>query len=81
MKEVRINIDENRTPSLSVGKEESKKFILGVLGKKISKTSSGKQRFGAGRSKSVACTKQLGEFVASVKRRPLCSRCKRSHTR
>lgn len=44
-KEDGIKIGESGTLSLSVGNEESKKFVLGVSGKKISKSSSGKQKF------------------------------------
>lgn len=80
-KELEMRISENKTLSLMVDKEVSKKFVSGVSGKMTSKSSFGKQKFGAKYSRSIARTEQLRESIVSVNRRPWCSGCNRYHTR
>lgn len=62
-KRVKIKMSENRTLDLSTGrkgKEENRKFVPGVLEKKISKSSCGKQKIGVGHSENILLTKQPG---------------------
>lgn len=72
-KGVEIKVGQSRIPNLSTdrkGKEENRKFLPRVLGKKISKLSFEKQKVEIGHSENIIRTEQPGESVTSVNRRP-----------